>query len=376
MRTRGFTGVFMMAIAAGSVLTAGSTSALAASTQHAESRVPRAPAASLSAGAGVRQALPAHAAQSDGAAVGKPDHVIGNGTPSSCTSAAVVSAVASGGYIAFNCGRKPVTITMTATAKVSNTSRHVVLDGGGKVTLSGAGRRQILYLDTCDRRQQITAPDCYDQQWPQLIVQNIALEDGNSPIRQTPGVDYGGGGGGAIFDLGGQLKVVNTAFTGNLCFHEGPDLGGGAIRALAQWQGRPVYLSDDTFAGNACSNGGAISSIGVSWLIVNSVMTGNEAVGWGGNPAARGTPGGGSGGAIYTDGDKYTVTIEDSTITGNRAREGGGGIFFVSDDHTGTLSMRNCRLINNPSGVFWTRAYPGVYYNSAGLPRLLNSSTR
>jgi len=44
-----------------------------------------------------------------------PNHVIGHGTPAGCTSAAVVKAVAEGGIITFDCGPKPVTITMTAT---------------------------------------------------------------------------------------------------------------------------------------------------------------------------------------------------------------------------------------------------------------------
>jgi hypothetical protein len=83
-----------------------------------------------------------------------PDHVIGTGTPASCTSSEVVGAVARGGVITFNCGPGPVTITMTATAKVVNTSHRVVLDGGGTVTLSGAGKRQILYMNTCDKRQE------------------------------------------------------------------------------------------------------------------------------------------------------------------------------------------------------------------------------
>ena len=82
----------------------------------------------------------------------QPDHVIGNGTPASCTSAAVVAAVARGGIITFNCGPDPLTITMTATAKVfNNTGPKIVLDGGGKVTLSGAGARRILYMNTCDQ---------------------------------------------------------------------------------------------------------------------------------------------------------------------------------------------------------------------------------
>src|SRR3984957_2779501 len=81
-----------------------------------------------------------------------PNHVIGHGTPASCTSAAVVRAVALGGIITFNCGPKPVTIVMTHTAKVVNTRHRIVLDGGGKVTLSGGGKIEILYMDTCDKK--------------------------------------------------------------------------------------------------------------------------------------------------------------------------------------------------------------------------------
>ena len=192
-----------------------------------------------------------------------PDHVIGTGKPASCTSAAVVKAVASGGVITFNCGPSPVTITMSATAKVVNTSHQIVLDGGGKVTLSGAGKRQILYMNTCDKRQQWTTSDCYDQEWPDLVVQNMTFEDGNSTVKQSKGTNFGGGGGGAIFDLGGQLKVVNSRFIDNRCYHVGPDLGGAAVRALAQWRNKPVYITSDTFRGGQCSNGGALSSIGV-----------------------------------------------------------------------------------------------------------------
>src|SRR5581483_11269389 len=41
-----------------------------------------------------------------------PNHVVGTGTAASCTSAAVVAAVAAGGVITFSCGPDPVTITM------------------------------------------------------------------------------------------------------------------------------------------------------------------------------------------------------------------------------------------------------------------------
>ena len=299
-----------------------------------------------------------------------PDQVVGNGTAASCTSAAVVAAVAKGGVITFDCGAKPVTITMQATAKVRNTSPEVVLDGGGKVTLSGGGARRILYMDTCDPAQVWTTSHCQDQATPRLVIQNMTFQDGNSTGQQ-----YDGGGGGAIFDRGGQLKVINSIFVGNRCDRSGPDLGGAAIRALSQYQNRPVYVSYSTFRGGVCSNGGALSSIGVSWTVLDSLMTGNQAIGNGANPARQGTPGGGSGGAIYNDGDTYHLKVEGTIISGNHAREGGGAIFYVSNDHTGTLHITNSTLRHNPSQGFHTAGYPGIFYLGQGTHPIVTGSS-
>jgi len=90
-----------------------------------------------------------------------PNHVIGDGRPASCTSAAVVRAVFKGGIIKFDCGNKPVTIVMTATARVPKTRHLVVLDGGGLVTLSGGGQRRILFSDTCAGKW--STRDCVNQ---------------------------------------------------------------------------------------------------------------------------------------------------------------------------------------------------------------------
>jgi hypothetical protein len=300
-----------------------------------------------------------------------PTRVVGSGTAASYTSRAVVSAVARGGIITFSCGPAPVTILMTATAKVRNTSHSVVLDGGGKVTLSGGGVRRILYQNTCDPRQTWTTSHCDNQEWPRLVVQNITFTDGYSPVRQTPTSNYGGG---AIFAEGGQLKVVNSRFTGNRCYRFGPDLGGAAIRALDQWRHRPLFITSDTFRGGRCSNGGALSSIGVSWTVLNSVMTGNRAIGWGQNPQRPGTRGGGSGGAIYNDGNTINLKIEGTIIKDNHAREGGGAIFFVSDDNTGSLRIQRSTLRHNPSGQFHTFGYPGIFFHSRGHPIVTRST--
>ena len=71
---------------------------------------------------------------------------------------------------------------------------------------------------------------------------------------------------------GGQFKAVNSRFIGNRCYRYGPDLGGGAIRALAQYRNRPVYITGDTFRGGRCSNGAALSSIGFGAITAFSAL--------------------------------------------------------------------------------------------------------
>jgi hypothetical protein len=287
----------------------------------------------------------------------KADRIVGTGTAASCTSRAVVTAVARGGIIRFNCGSRPVTITMSATAKVVNTNSRVVLDGGGKVTLSGGGKRRILYMNTCDGAQKWTTDHCQDQATPALTLQNITLAGGNSTGEKAEG-----GGGGAVFARGGRVKIVNARFAGNRCDGTGPDLGGAAVRVLSQYHGLPVHVVRSTFEKGVCSNGGGVSSIGVSWTILNSVFRDNKAVGRGANPAKNGTPGGGSGGAIYNDGNRMTLRIAGSIIERNHANEGGGAVFYVSNDRSGTMRIENSVLRRNPNDAFETAGYPGIFY--------------
>ncbi len=308
--------------------------------------------ASTAPGAGATVHVPREARAVD---TSRPDRWIGSGTPRSCTSRAVVRAVAKGGVIRFRCGPDPVRIELRQTARIINTSRRVVLDGRGLVTLSGGGRRRILYQDTCDRRRRWTTSHCDDQATPRLVVQRLTLADGNAT-----GQTFDGGGGGAIFARGGRLKIVRSRFVGNRCDATGPDLGGGAVRALSQHRDRPVYVVGSTFTGGVCSNGAGLSSIGVSWSVFNSVFVGNRATGRGANPARPGAPGGGSGGAVYADGNRFRVLLAGTRLTGNRAREGGGAVFFVSNDRSGVLDIRSSALRRNLSDGFQTD--PGIFF--------------
>ena len=174
---------------------------------------------------------------------------------------------------------------------------------------------------------------------------------------------------------GSKFKAVNTRFIDNRCYPTGPDLGGGAIRALAQYQNRPVYITQSTFRGGRCSNGGALSSIQVQWNILNSQFFDNKAIGWGANPASAGAPGGGSGGAVYIDGKNNDVLIAGTIMQGNKAREGGGAVFDVVNTGWGALTFNQSHLHGNTSGAF--QNLPGIYYELDGKvtpPVMINST--
>jgi hypothetical protein len=294
--------------------------------------------------------------------------VIGAGTPAGCTGEAFVAAVAAGGIITFDCGPDPVKIVLTQTAKVFNDKgTKLVIDGGNKVTLSGGGTTRILYMATCDSAQ-VYPPgpgDCNTNPGVQLVVQNLTFVAGSA--KGIADGTNNGGGGGAIHAQGGRLKVVNCRFFNNVCDDLGSDVGGGAIRKLdylvapGAGPSRPAWVVGSTFGGkaglgNSCANGGALSSIGVSWNILNSVLSFNTAVGHGANDGQ-----GGNGGAIYNDGNEIVLDVTSSLLENNTANEGGSAIFFVSNDKSGSITIADSLTRNNPRGTFETPGLPGFY---------------
>jgi hypothetical protein len=311
--------------------------------------------------------------------VSNPTTVVGTGTPASCTAEAFIDAVRKGGVITFSCGPDPVTIALTAPAKVvNNTAPKLVIDGGNKITLSGSGKTRILYMSTCDKAQ-VYPPgpgDCNTNPGVQLVVQNITFVDGSAK-----GISDGnnGGGGGAIYAQGGSLKVVNARFFNNVCDDLGSDVGGGAIRKLdylvaaGAGPARPVWIVNSTFGGqaglgNSCANGGALSSIGVSWNILNSLFSESTAVGHGANSGQ-----GGNGGAIYNDGNEIVLNISGSLIENNKANEGGSAVFFVSNNKTGSITLTDSITRNNPRGTFETANLPGFFVIAKQPAVLVNS---
>jgi hypothetical protein len=266
-----------------------------------------------------------------------PTTVVGTGTAGSCTAAALQAAVDQGGIVTFDCGPDPVTITITQAIKINNIAGadkqgDTVIDGGGKVTLSGGGASRILYLNACE--EPFNDPRCDIHPHPHLTVQHLIFTDGR---------DGGTSGGGAIFRHGGALTVIDSQFYDNHCAQTGQDTAGGAIRLE---QPTPALIVGSIFGranhGNACANGGAIGSLQAHPVrIINSVIDYSTATGNGGNPGN-----GGNGGSIYHDGVGLDLDLCGVQIHHSVGNAYGGGIFYVDDAGNGTIEITNSEIVD------------------------------
>ena len=309
--------------------------------------------------------VPASAATAD---VSSPTTVVGDGTAASCTAAKVASAVAGGGVVTFNCGSAPLTIVVPEIEIINDggvtKDGSVTIDGGGKITLSGGGKNRILRQNTCDESLHYTSTRCDLQTTPHMVVQNIGFTDGVGLADELSTSDIYGGG--AIYVRGGTFKAVNVTFTNNTQTNAAnqnvQDLAGGAI--YIDEVTSPIYIVNSTFSGNSGVNGGALGSISESWTILNSVFQNNAATGHGENPARAGTEGGGMGGAIYNDGDDFTLTICGSQFLDNQANElGTGSIVEVVDDLNGGLVINDSTFTGNSDtgDVQQSAHHPSIY---------------
>jgi hypothetical protein len=114
-----------------------------------------------------------------------------------------------------------------------------------------------------------------------------------------------------------RLRIVDSVFTGNRCERDGPDIGGAAVRALSQYRDLPVYVVNSIFSANACS--------------------------------------------LFLD---------------NHANEGGGAIFFVRDDGTGTMAISGSVLEHNANDGLHTPGLAGIYFPGARRPTITGSVLR
>ena len=278
----------------------------------------------------------------------------GNGTAASCTQAALQALLNAGGNIVCNCGPAPYTLTLTSPLQVPN--QRVVLDGLGRLTLSGGGAVRII-----DK-----APAASAANGTLLALQNLTLRDGFAP-------DDGNNdrlGGAAIRGRAhGKLQVLNVRFLSNT----GPALqsdGCGAVHTIVY---DDVVFAGCTFSGNRGANGGAVGTIGSAQRFINCAFEDNAATGTGGTFDL-----GGIGGAVYVDGVNQNGVTNTMSLCGcafrrnTAGKQGGAASLIFYDGQGSTASIDRCTFEDNAVGSGGDLG--GALYYLSG-PLMLTNST-
>ena len=264
------------------------------------------------------------------------DAVIGDGTPESCTEAAVDAAFAGvldgdSNIFTFDCGGT-ATITFTSSKIVNATT--ITLDGGGLITLDGNDVVRHFYVDSGNNLtlKNITLSNGYDDTFGGgsilslggLTLENVTIRDSHvdpaysggaifsyEPVTMTNSLieNNSGGSVGGLFLFGetAVATITDSTFRGN--YTTNPDYGLGG--AITLWNGADVTLLHSIVELNTAVDGAALynsANGGEMYIREGSVLRDNEASQFGG--------------AIFSSAG--LVKIESSTVEDNMATAGGG----------------------------------------------------
>jgi hypothetical protein len=206
-----------------------------------------------------------------------------------------------------------------------------------------------------------------------LTVQNLNVQNGNPPAA---GADTGSGGAINSEAWDGSLSVINCTFTNCKAVQTGPDIGGGAIRALGQ---RLFLVSGCTFTNCSGSNGGALDSLGCQLTVINSSFSGCAATGTGGGQDAGPSGQGGIGGAIYIDGVSQNATVAQlvvskCTFSTNTAHAYGGAIFTYTYTNVVSTCYIDATTFNGNTVSGGGQYFAGAVYAQNGTWTVANST--
>ena len=225
------------------------------------------------------------------------DTTIGDGTAASCQTQdaanALSGAVSLGGTINFNCGPDVVEIVVNTNA----TNETVVINGDGKIALSGDHLRQIFFV----------------YETGNLTLNDLVLQYGDAGL------------GGAIYIDDNASATINGGFF----ISNHASTNGGAI-----YNEGTLTINGSNLGSNSTSgNGGGIYNNGGTITVHNTYFINNQALGGGGitqisgsltvdTSAFRSHTVPGVGGAMLIQGG--TTHLENATFSNNQANQGGG----------------------------------------------------
>lgn len=330
--------------------------------------------------------------------------VVGNGTPESCTEAALTAVLNSGGNVSFNCGAAPHTITLT-TEKII--SADTILNGDGRITLSGGGSTRLFQaqngaaftlrgLRLVDGYTTGNGGAIYAERLSRLTIEASQF---SGHVAHNGGAIATNGWG--ANDAGVVVTISDSVFSDNTATAPAIPGGGNGGGAIYLSGGSVATVRDSQFSGNQAGNGGAIHLLHSNLLAIGTHFSNNS---------ANNTAGGGGGGAIYMDGTKglsgalrlnrcefrqnstnqlggaifsYIIAsgatwIEESLFAGNQStnRGQGGAIYHQSASGVGALTIERSLFVHNRAaagppenasqgGALWLLDAPVMIRNSA-----------
>lgn len=315
-----------------------------------------------------------------------------------------INSAAAGATITFNVSVTNVVLTLGEITVNKNLT--VTGNGSGSTLVNGNANGRIFNVTTGNFTvNAITLTNGLADNGGAIQVVGANLTLNNATISNSIANGASGSGGALIIGAGSTLTTTNTVFSGNRS-----NRAGGAIEGVA---GTTISLTNTTLVSNntgvapataAPGNGGGFHMTGNGTVMIFGGMVSNNIAAaeggglWNGTgtmtvdgttingnsasgPAADNGGGGiyvnnggtlivqnnavisnniangtaGSGGGILSD-IGATLTVTNSTITGNRSNRAGGGIEAVAST---TTTLNNVTLTNNNTGVAPAVAAPG-----------------
>jgi predicted outer membrane repeat protein len=271
--------------------------------------------------------------------------IVGNGTPSGCTDAALDAALAGGGAVIFNCGPSPFTLSVRQSKEIA---ADTFIDGGGLVTLDAAGGFALTvdpYVDLTLANLAInnSAGAVMANAGGKLTVSNCTFANnvglgairgtGQVTVSNCTFVDNSTG----LHNDGSALTVTDSTFSNNaIAIDDGGRRLNGRLTVsncifanntdfAIHDAGGKLTVTSSTFSNNSGSNGAAISQSGRGSIAVTGSMFSHN----------------GPGGSIATE---RNITVTNSTFSDNHNATGYGGAIDCS---VGKLSVNGSTFSNN-----------------------------
>jgi hypothetical protein len=254
-------------------------------------------------------------------------------------------------------------------------NKNTVIDGGNKIILDGGNAVQILNFNSSNYRATET----------RVTLQHLTFVNAKTnPVDMIPPAPqaacsqgFDDGAGGAIYMRDGNLTVVDCTFMNDHAAPVGPDTGGGAIYVTGSKHG--IVIVGSTFTNNSGANAGAVGALNTELDVYDSTFSGNSATGHDANSndptkctamnnGQNEVGSGGNGGALYMDGNSVNVVVCGDEILNNSAGVNAfaGGVFMTSDDLQGTLTIADSTITGNTGGS-WGGAGTAIGVNAKSI---------